>query len=168
MAIMQRHRNNTKEWLKTTLIVLFTLFNLYTWCSGDIQNPYLTLKYYCWKLTAFKVTYLSLKKSATCLKSAMQYSRFMSMSTLSDPVWTGTWRKEYTLGWRRIFAISCKKRNKIIHQYQIKKVSLQWTKHHLRRFKNRLPWAMPIGKKIKMTFDSKSILNYQAKIKLQE
>ena len=35
---------------------------------------------------------LCLRKSTTCRKSAWQYSLFMSIKTLSDPDWTGTWR----------------------------------------------------------------------------
>lgn len=53
--------------------------------------------------------YLSCKKSTTRSKSARQYSRFMSDSTESLPDCTGTCRNAYTLGWDRIFAISCHK-----------------------------------------------------------
>lgn len=74
-----------------------------------------------------------MRKSITCVKSAQQYSLFMSINTLSDADWTGTCRKAYTRGWVRIFAISCqeekmeeerrrrkKKEGEILQMFQLK------------------------------------------------
>ena len=44
--------------------------------------------------TRLGYTYRLLRKSTTSLKSATVYSLFMSARTVSDPHWTGRWRKE--------------------------------------------------------------------------
>lgn len=72
-------------------------------------------------------TYLSLRKSTTCLKSAWQYSLLMSMRTLSEPDCTGTCRNEYTLGWFSIFAISYNKENYFTWRIR----QLGWAKSNL-------------------------------------
>ena len=58
------------------------------------------------KLVTITDSHLSLRKSTTCMKSSTEYSLFISASTLSDALWTGTCKKLYTRGWRRILAIS--------------------------------------------------------------
>ena len=59
-----------------------------------------------YKLVTKADSHLSLRKSTTCMKSSTEYSLFISTSTLSDALWTGTCKKLYTRGWLRILAIS--------------------------------------------------------------
>lgn len=76
-------------------------------------------------------TNLSFKKSTTCLKSSAQYSLFMSASTLSDALWTGTCRKLYTWGWFSIFAISWGQKKDIDNLFQKRQRAPGMNRHFL-------------------------------------
>ena len=89
-------------------VILGTLSNI----SDNITNDYKWVWYneidYIEILCAKdnKLLYLSLRYWTTRLKSSIQYSRFMSARTLSEPLCTGQCRKEYILGLFIIFDIS--------------------------------------------------------------
>ena len=62
----------------------------------------------CYTCMLFYQSYFSLRKSTSSLKSPEVYSLRISFKTLSEPLWTGMWRKEYTLGCDKMDAMACR------------------------------------------------------------